>query len=165
MSGINKAILVGNLGADPEVRYTQSNQAVANLRIATNEAWTDREGKRQERVEWHRVIAFGRLAEVCQGHLAKGRQVYVEGRIQTREWEDKDGQKRFTTEIVAQTVQFLGSAPSSGGAGAGRGSRESDGYGGRSDGYGRSGGSGGGGRNATGHEAAQDDGGFGGEGW
>jgi single-strand DNA-binding protein len=111
--GINKVILIGNLGADPEIRYTASNQPVANLRVATNEVWTDRDGKRQERTEWHRVIAWGRLAEVCKEHLAKGRQVYVEGKLQTREWE-KDGQRHQTTEVVASHVEFLGGTPGAG---------------------------------------------------
>ncbi|NMB75266.1 MAG: single-stranded DNA-binding protein [Myxococcales bacterium] len=106
--GVNKVILIGNLGADPETRYTQGGQAVTNFRIATSDRWTDRNGQAQERTEWHRIVTFGRLAEHCRDYLAKGRQVYVEGRIQTRQWEDKDKNKRYTTEIVAQTVQFLG---------------------------------------------------------
>jgi len=108
MSGVNKAILIGNLGADPEARYTQSGQAVTNFRIATSERWTGRDGQQQERTEWHRIVTFGKLAETCRDYLSKGRQVYVEGRIQTRQWEDRDGNKRYTTEIVAQTVRFLG---------------------------------------------------------
>jgi single-strand DNA-binding protein len=108
MAGVNKAILIGNLGADPETRYTQNGQAVSNFRMATSERWTGRDGQQQERTEWHRIVTFGKLAETCQNYLSKGRQVYVEGRIQTRQWEDKQGQKRFTTEIVAQTVRFLG---------------------------------------------------------
>jgi single-strand DNA-binding protein len=106
--GVNKVILIGNLGADPETRYTQGGQAVTNFRIATSDRWTDRNGQAQERTEWHRIVTFGRLAEHCRDYLSKGRQVYVEGRIQTRQWEDKDKNKRYTTEIVAQTVQFLG---------------------------------------------------------
>jgi single-strand DNA-binding protein len=109
MSGVNKAILIGNLGADPEARYTQSGAAVTNFRIATSEKWTGKDGQPQERTEWHRIVTFGRLAETCRDYLSKGRQVYVEGRIQTRQWEDRDGNKRWTTEIVAQTVRFLGS--------------------------------------------------------
>ncbi|HUU01112.1 MAG TPA: single-stranded DNA-binding protein [Myxococcota bacterium] len=108
MAGVNKAILIGNLGADPETRYTQGGQAVSNFRMATSERWTGRDGQQQERTEWHRIVTFGKLAETCQNYLSKGRQVYVEGRIQTRQWEDKEGQKRYTTEIVAQTVRFLG---------------------------------------------------------
>ncbi|MBN2494423.1 MAG: single-stranded DNA-binding protein [Deltaproteobacteria bacterium] len=108
MAGVNKAILVGNLGADPEARYTQGGSAVTNFRIATSERWTGRDGQPQERTEWHRIVTFGRLAEHCRDYLSKGRQVYVEGRIQTRSWEDRDGNKRYTTEVVANTVQFLG---------------------------------------------------------
>lgn len=114
--GVNKAIIVGNLGADVELRYTQSGQAVANFRVATNERWTDKEGESQERTEWHRIVVWGRQAENCEKYLSKGRQVYIEGRLQTRDWEDRDGNKRYTTEIVAQTVQFL-----SGGTGGGGG--------------------------------------------
>jgi single-strand DNA-binding protein len=106
--GINKAILIGNLGRDPELRYTQNGQAVANFTLATNESWTDKGGEKVERTEWHRVVAWGKVGELCAQYLSKGRTVYVEGRIQTREWEDKDGNKRSTTEINAQTVQFLG---------------------------------------------------------
>ncbi|MBW1808322.1 MAG: single-stranded DNA-binding protein [Deltaproteobacteria bacterium] len=108
MAGVNKAILIGNLGADPEARYTQGGQAVANFSLATSERWTGRDGQQQERTEWHRIVTFGKLAETCRDYLSKGRQVYVEGRIQTRSWEDRDGKKRYTTEIVAQTVRFLG---------------------------------------------------------
>jgi single-strand DNA-binding protein len=108
MAGVNKVILIGNLGADPETRFTQGGQAISNFRIATSERWTSKEGQPQERTEWHRIVTFGRLAEHCRDYLAKGRQVYVEGRLQTRQWEDRDKNKRTTTEIVAQTVQFLG---------------------------------------------------------
>jgi len=110
MAGVNKVILVGNLGADPEVRYTPNGTPVANFRIATNERWTGKDGKNMERTEWHRIVAFGKLAEICGEYLAKGKQVYIEGRLQTRNWEDKDGNKRSTTEIVATTMQMLGSA-------------------------------------------------------
>ena len=109
MAGINKAILIGNLGRDPELRYTQNGQAVVNFTLATSEAWTDKaSGQKQERTEWHRIVAWGRTGELCAQYLSKGRTVYIEGRIQTREWEDKEGQKRWTTEVNAQTVQFLG---------------------------------------------------------
>jgi single-strand DNA-binding protein len=111
MSGVNKVIIVGRLGADPEVKNVGQNQTVARLSIATSENWVDKEGQKQERTEWHRVVVWGRLAEICGRHLAKGRQVYVEGRLQTRSWEDQQGQKRYSTEVVANTVQFLG-APS-----------------------------------------------------
>lgn len=109
MSGVNKVIIVGRLGADPEVKTVSSGQTVCRLSVATSENWTDRDGQRQERTEWHRVVVWGRIAEVCGQHLAKGRQVYLEGRLQTRSWEDQQGQKKYTTEIVATTVQFLGS--------------------------------------------------------
>lgn len=114
--GINKVILIGNLGADPEVRFTPSGQAVANFRIATSESWTDKSsGQKQERTEWHRIVVWGKLAELCGEYLKKGRQCYVEGRLQTREWTDKEGKKNYTTEVVAQTVQFLGGARGEGG--------------------------------------------------
>ncbi|MCM2280636.1 MAG: single-stranded DNA-binding protein [Bdellovibrionaceae bacterium] len=110
MSGVNKVIIVGRLGADPEVKSVGSGQTVTRLSVATSENWVDKEGQKQERTEWHRVVVWGRLAEICGKHLSKGRQVYLEGRLQTRSWEDQQGQKRYTTEIVANTVQFLGSA-------------------------------------------------------
>ena len=106
---VNKAILVGNLGSDPEVRYTPSGRPVATFNIATNEKWTDKNtGEKQERTEWHRIVAWGRLGEICGEYLSKGKQIYIEGRIQTRSWEDRNGNKRYTTEIVAQTMQMLG---------------------------------------------------------
>ncbi|MBW1681788.1 MAG: single-stranded DNA-binding protein [Deltaproteobacteria bacterium] len=108
MAGVNKVILIGNLGADPELRYTAGGTAVANFRIATTEQWTNRDGEKNERTEWHRIVAWGRLGEICGEYLHKGRQVYVEGKLQTRGWEDRDGNKRYTTEIVAQTMQMLG---------------------------------------------------------
>ncbi len=109
MAGTNKAILVGRLGSDPEVRYTPSGVAVANFNIATSEEWKDKDtGEKKERTEWHRIVAWSRLGEICGEYLSKGRQVYIEGRIQTRSWEDRDGNKRYTTEIVASDVQFLG---------------------------------------------------------
>ena len=108
MAGVNKVILIGNLGRDPELRYTQGGQAVASFSIATTESFTKKTGERDERTEWHRIVAWGRTAELCAQYLAKGRSVYIEGRLQTREWENKEGQKQRTTEVVAQTVQFLG---------------------------------------------------------
>ncbi|MBW1685814.1 MAG: single-stranded DNA-binding protein [Deltaproteobacteria bacterium] len=108
MASVNRVTLIGNLGRDPELRYTQSGQAVTNFSIATNEKWKDKDGQLQERTEWHRINVWGKSAENCAQYLAKGRSVYIEGRIQTREWEDKEGNKRQTTEIVAQFVQFLG---------------------------------------------------------
>ncbi|MBW2726442.1 MAG: single-stranded DNA-binding protein, partial [Deltaproteobacteria bacterium] len=101
MAGVNKAILVGNLGRDPELRHTQNGQAVVNFTLATSENWTDKNGERVERTEWHRIVVWGKTGEMCAQYLSKGRTVYVEGRIQTREWEDKDGNKRYTTEINA----------------------------------------------------------------
>ena len=112
MSGINKAILIGRLGRDPEVRYTPDGAAVANFSIATSEEWKDKAtGEKKERTEWHRIVAFRKLGEICGEYLSKGRQVYVEGRLQTRSWE-KDGVTRYTTEIVASDVQFLGTKDS-----------------------------------------------------
>lgn len=109
MASVNKVILVGNLGRDPEVRYTPSGAAVANFSIATTEKWNNKQtGNPEERTEWHRIVVWGKLAELCKEYLTKGRSVYVEGRLQTRQWDDKDGNKRYTTETVAQTVQFLG---------------------------------------------------------
>ena len=105
--GLNKAILIGNLGTDPEVRFTQGNQAVANFRLATNESWTDKGGTKQDRTEWHNIVVWGRTAETAGKYLSKGSQVYIEGRIQTRQWE-KDGRKMYTTEIVANRILFLG---------------------------------------------------------
>jgi len=107
--GINKVILIGNLGADPETRYMPSGSAVTNIRLATSESWRDKEsGEQQERTEWHRVVFFGRLGEIAAEYLSKGRQVYVEGRIRTNKWQDRDGNDRYTTEIVANEMQMLG---------------------------------------------------------
>jgi len=117
MAAVNKVILIGNLGRDPELRYTQSGQAVVNFPIATSEAWTDKSGERQERTEWHRIVVWGRVGENCAQYLSKGRTVYVEGRLQTREWEDREGNKRYTTEVNANNVQFLGGPRSEGGGG------------------------------------------------
>jgi single-strand DNA-binding protein len=109
MASVNKVILIGNLGGDPELRYTAGGMAMARFNIATKESWT-KDGNKEERTEWHRIVAWGKLGEICGEYLAKGKQVYIEGRIQTRSWEDKDGNKRYTTEIVAQTMQMLGPA-------------------------------------------------------
>lgn len=114
MGSLNKVLLIGHLGADPEVRYTQSNTAVATMNLATNERFKDSNGDWQERTEWHRVIAWGRLAEVCQQYIKKGSQIYVEGSLQTRSWQDKDGQTRYTTEIKASAIQMLDSKAGSG---------------------------------------------------
>jgi single-strand DNA-binding protein len=110
MAGVNKVILIGNLGAEPEVRYTAGGAAMATFRIATSEQWTNKDGEKVDRTEWHRIVAWRRLGEVCGEYLHKGSQVYIEGKLQTRSWEDRDGGKRFTTEIVAQTMQMLGTA-------------------------------------------------------
>jgi len=104
---VNKAILIGRLGADPEVRYTQDGTMVTTFNLATNEQWKNRDGGKEERTEWHRIVAFRRLAEICGDYLSKGSTVYVEGRIQTRSWEDKEGIKRYTTEIVANEMKML----------------------------------------------------------
>ena len=119
--GVNKAIILGNLGQDPEVRYSQGGKALCNLSIATSEKWKDKDsGEEKEKTEWHRIVAFGRMAEVMGEHLHKGSQVYIEGKIQTRKWQDRDGNDRYTTEIVANDMQMLGSRqggnPQSGGA-------------------------------------------------
>lgn len=113
MSGVNKVMIIGRLGTDPEVKTVSGGNTVARLSVATSENWTDREGQKQERTEWHRIVVWGKLAELCGKYLSKGRQVFVEGRLQTRSWEDQQGQKRYTTEIVASSVQFLG-GPSAG---------------------------------------------------
>jgi single-strand DNA-binding protein len=105
---VNKAILIGNLGKDPEVRFTSTGRAVAHFPIATSEVWTDAEGNRQERTEWHNIIVWGKQGETCGQYLAKGRQVFVEGSIRTRSYDDKGGNKRYVTEIVAQRIRFLG---------------------------------------------------------
>ncbi len=105
---VNKAILIGNLGKDPEVRFTSTGRAVARFPIATSEVWTDAEGNRQERTEWHNIIVWGKQGETCGQYLAKGRQVFVEGSIRTRSYDDKSGNKRYVTEIVAQRIRFLG---------------------------------------------------------
>lgn len=104
---VNKVILIGRLGKDPEMRFTPSGKAVTNFTLATNENWTDQSGERQERTEWHRIVTWGKLAENCAKLLSKGKQVYIEGRLQTRQWDDRDGNKRNTTEIVANQMQVL----------------------------------------------------------
>ena len=118
--GINKVILIGNLGADPETRYTPSGTAITNLRVATTESWKDRQsGEQQERTEWHRVVMFDRLAEIAAEYLRKGSQVYIEGQLQTRKWQDQQGQDRYTTEIRARDMQMLGGRPGAGAPAAG----------------------------------------------
>ena len=119
--GLNKVMLIGNLGADPEIRYTAGGAAVANVRLATADSWRDKDsGETQERTEWHRVVFFGRLAEIVEQYVKKGSQIYIEGRLQTRKWQDKEGNEKFSTEIVASEMQMLGGrGGSSGGGGAG----------------------------------------------
>ncbi len=109
MASLNKVMLIGNLGQDPDVRSTPNGQTVANFSLATTERWKDKQtGNQEEKTEWHRIVVWGRLAELCRDYLSKGRSIYVEGRLQTRSWEDKDGNKKYTTETIAQTIQFLG---------------------------------------------------------
>ena len=108
MRGVNKVILIGNLGRDPEVRYTKSGTSVATLNLATSESWTDQNGQKQERTEWHRVVAWSKLADIAKEYLTKGNQVYLEGTLQTRSWDDRDGNKRYTTEIKADQMIMLG---------------------------------------------------------
>jgi single-strand DNA-binding protein len=118
---VNKVILIGHLGKDPEVRYTPNGQAVANFSVATNDSWTDKAGQKQDRTEWHRVVVWSKLAELCAEYLSKGRQVYLEGRLQTREWTNKEGVKQYTTEVVANQVVFLSGGERGQGRGASRG--------------------------------------------
>ncbi|MCC7040208.1 MAG: single-stranded DNA-binding protein [Burkholderiales bacterium] len=117
MASVNKVILLGNLGRDPETRYTANGDAVTNLNIATSEQWKDKSGEKQERTEWHRVVLFGRQAEIASEYLKKGRSVYIEGRLQTRKYTDKDGVEKYSTEIVADRMQLIGSARDAGGGG------------------------------------------------
>ncbi len=135
--GINKVILVGNLGQDPEIRYTADGRPIANFSIATSESWKDKNsGEKREKTEWHRVVVFGKLAEICGEYLSKGRQVYIEGKLQTRKWQGQDGQDRYTTEIVIDsfngTMQMLGTREGGGGGprpaagGGGGGSNQQD---------------------------------------
>ena len=107
--GVNKVILIGNLGADPELRYTPNGQAVCDVRLATNESWTDKNGQKQERTEWHRIVFWGKPAEIVKQYMSKGQRMYIEGRLQTRSWDDKEGNKRYSTEIVANDFMFLSS--------------------------------------------------------
>ena len=124
MASLNRVMILGNLGRDPELRHTPSGRAVCTLNVATSESWTDQQsGERQERTEWHRVVVWGRSAENCAQYLKKGRQVFVKGKLQTRKWQDKEGQDRWSTEVHADRVQFIGSA----GAGVGGGATPLDG--------------------------------------
>jgi single-strand DNA-binding protein len=123
MGSVNKVILVGNLGRDAELRYTPGGAAVATLNLATTEVWNDKEGQRQEKTEWHRVILWGKQAETLNQYLQKGKQIYVEGRLQTRQWDDKDGNKRYTTEVRGDRVVLLSSGGGGGGGSRGGGMR------------------------------------------
>ncbi len=162
---VNKAILIGRLGADPEVRYTPGGAAVANFNIATDDAYTDKNGQKQEKTEWHRIVAWGRTAELAGQYLKKGREVYIEGKIETREWQDKDGNRRYTTEIKAQNVTFLSGGQrgeptgsegddASGGGGHGGPPAGGGGYGGPPAGGSGGGGGGGGGGYSGGQRSA-----------
>ena len=117
MASINKVMLIGNLGKDPEIRYMPSGDAIANLTLATTENWKDKAGEKQEKTEWHRISMFGRLAEIAGEYLKKGSSVYIEGKLQTRKWQDKEGNDRYTTEIVAHEMKMLGSRASGGDTG------------------------------------------------
>jgi len=119
MASVNKVILIGNLGRDPETRYTTGGDAIANLNIATTEQWKDKSGEKQEKTEWHRVVLFGRQAEIAGEYLKKGRSVYIEGRLQTRKYTDKDGVEKYSTEIVGDRMQLLGGREGGGGGGGG----------------------------------------------
>jgi single-strand DNA-binding protein len=133
---VNKVILIGRLGQNPEVRHTPSGQSVANFTLATNESWTDKQGQKQERTEWHRIVVWGKLADLCGQYLAKGRQCFLEGKLQTRQWQDKDGQTKYTTEVLASTVQFLGgNAQQGAGQGAGNNGNQQQ-YGSQSNSFG-----------------------------
>jgi single-strand DNA-binding protein len=148
MASVNKVILIGNLGRDPETRYTTGGDAITNLNIATSEQWKDKNGEKQEKTEWHRVVLFGRQAEIAGEYLKKGRSVYIEGRLQTRKYTDKDGVEKYSTEIVGDRMQLLGSRD--GGGGGGGGDVE---FGGGGGGGSRSSGSGGGGGGKAGGAA------------
>jgi single-strand DNA-binding protein len=119
MASVNKAILIGNLGRDPEIRYTPSGQAVASFTIATSEKWRDKDGQMQERTDWHNIVCWGRQAELANQYLKKGRPVYIEGRIQNRSYDDKEGNKKYISEVIVQRLQFLGGRPDEAGAGGG----------------------------------------------
>src|SRR5262245_13108099 len=123
---LNKVLIIGNLGKDPEVRFTPGGRAVARFPVATSEVWSDQEGQRQERTEWHNVVVWGKQAETCGQYLSKGRQVFLEGSIRSRQYDDKDGNKRYITEVIAQRVQFLGSRGEGGSRAAGAGAGSAD---------------------------------------
>ncbi len=123
---VNKVILIGRLGSDPEVRYTPSGSAVANVSVATNRVWKDRDGNQNEETQWHKIVAWARLAEILKEYSRKGSRVYIEGRLQTRDWDDQNGQKRYVTEVVAENIQLLDSRGEGGGMGGGGGQSYSD---------------------------------------
>ena len=125
---VNKVILVGRLGQNPEIRHTPSGASVANFSLATNETWLDKTGQKQEKTEWHRIVVWGKLAETCGQYLTKGRQIYVEGRLQTQQWQDKDGQTKYRTDVNAQTVQFLGGTAGAGASDEGRPNQQFGGH-------------------------------------
>jgi len=149
MASVNKVILLGNLGRDPETRYTTGGDAVTNLRIATSEQWKDKSGEKQERTEWHTVVLFGRQAEIAGEYLKKGRSVYIEGRLQTRKYTDKEGVEKYATEIVADRMQLIGGARDAGGGGGEAEFSGGEAGGGRRSGGGAGGGGGGGGSGAS----------------
>jgi single-strand DNA-binding protein len=124
MASVNKAILIGNLGRDPEIRYTPSGQAVASFTLATSEKWRDKDGQMQERTDWHNIVCWGRQAELANQYLKKGRPVYIEGRIQNRSYDDKEGNKKYISEVVVQRLQFLGGKPDDAGTGGGGASHQ-----------------------------------------
>lgn len=126
MASVNKVILVGNLGKDPELRYTQGGTAICNFSIATTDQWTDQSGQRQEKTEWHRIQVWKKQAENCAKYLRKGSSAYIEGRLQTRSWDDQSGQKKYSTEVVADNVKFLGQASGQGSGQGGRPSQQSE---------------------------------------
>ena len=158
MASVNKVILLGNLGRDPETRYTTGGDAVTNLNIATSEQWKDKNGEKQERTEWHRVVLFGRQAEIAGEYLKKGRSVYIEGRLQTRKYTDKDGVEKYSTEIVADRMQLIGGAREAGGGDDEMPGGGSSGGGGRAPSRG-AGGGGGGGQRPSGGSAGKKPGG------
>jgi single-strand DNA-binding protein len=124
---VNKVILLGRLGKDPEIKYTANGNAVCNFTIATSESWSDKNGQKQERTEWHRIVVWGKLGELCNQYLKKGREAFVEGKLQTRSWDGQDGKKNYTTEILADNVRFIGGAATAGtGATAGRAYNQND---------------------------------------
>ena len=125
---VNKVILVGRLGSDPEVRYTPSGSAVANVNVATNRVWKDRDGNQNEETQWHKIVAWARLAEILKEYSRKGSRIYIEGRLQTRDWDDQNGQKRYVTEVVAENIQLLDSRGEGGGMSSGGGGGGSQSY-------------------------------------